>query len=365
MRWATRTELGALVRPDPPPGSLLLGAVPGEGFVPVAPAERAALRERSAATLAAAGLAADERAVLSLNADGDLAGPLLADALASLGVSAAVVGARGRMRLLAALRALRPEVWITTPTGALDFLARLYLEFNVDPLELELRHVLLVGEIETPGTAHRLADELEAQVTSLYCDPVFGAALAWGREGAWQVSDPASLGLAPLARDAWLDAAPGDADAPLAELVLRPAWGGALDGVALRTGQVVRGAPGAGLFAHTVGAHVLVRGRWLSLPSLRRALAKIDGIARLRVVLSRGERTLDALRLKVAFAREGRVENPMWARRLREAVASVTPIAFELETEGAAEEAPAEELVDERGHHLGLDRAEAARAAEG
>jgi len=365
LSWATRAELGARVGSDPAPGSLLLGPVPGEGFVALEPEARAALRERSAATLAAAGLASGERAVLSLNADADLAAPLLADALAALGVSAAVVGPRGRMRLLAALRALRPGVWITTPTGALDFLARLYLEFNVDPTELELRHILLVGEIETPGTARRLADEFEARVTGLYCDPVFGMALAWGRDDQWQLTDAASLGLAPLERDEWLAVAPGSPDAPLAELVLRPAWSGALAGTTLRTGQVVRGAPGASLFRHTVGPHVLVRGRWLSLPALRRALGAIDGIAGLRVVLSRGERTLDLLRLQVAFGRAGLVENPMWARRVREAVAAITPVAFELETEAAVEGAAEQELVDERGHHLGLDRAEAARRAGG
>jgi phenylacetate-CoA ligase len=343
----------------------MLGAIPGEGFVPVPPAGREALRERSSATLAAAGLAAGQRALLSLNGDGDLTGPLLAEALVSLGVSAAVVGPRGRMRLLAAIRALRPDVWITTPTGALDFLARLYLEFNVDPTELELRHVLLVGEIETPGTARRLADELEARVTSLYCDPVFGAALAWGGDGQWQVGDPTSLGLAPLERDEWLAVAPGAADAPLSELVLRPEWGGALAGVTLRTGQVVRGASDASLFRHTVGPHVLVRGRWLALPLLRRALGRIDGIAGLRILLSRGERTLDELRLRLAFERASLVENPIWTRRIREAVAAITPIAFELETEAASEGDVTEEIVDERGHHLGLDRAEAARAAGG
>ena len=365
MSWATRADLGSLVGSDPTPGSLMLGPVPGEGFVPVPPAVREALRERSTATLAATGLAAGQRAVLSLNGDGDLAGPLLAEALVPLGVSAAVVGPRGRMRLLAAIRALRPDVWITTPTGALDFLARLYLEVNVDPTELDLRHILLVGEIETPGTAQRLAGELEARVTSLYCDPVFGAALAWGCDGKWQVGDPASLGLAPLERDEWLAVAPGASDAPLSELVLRPDWGGALAGTTLRTGQVVRGPSGASLFRHTVGSHVLVRGRWLSLPRLRHALGAIDGIAGLRIMLSRGERTLDELRLRLTFERATLVESPIWARRIREAVAAITPIAFELETELASEDGAAEEIVDERGHHLGLDRAEVARTTGG
>jgi len=44
----------------------------------------------------------------------------------------------------------------------------------------------------------------------------------------------------------------------------------------------------------------------------------------------------------------------MW--RAREAVASTTPIAFALECERAAEGASGEEIIDGRGHHLGVDR---------
>ena len=60
------------------------------------------------------------------------------------------------MRLLAVLRALRPRVWVTTPQGALDLLARLYLEFNVDPMELDLEKIVLVGEIASAGAHRRL-----------------------------------------------------------------------------------------------------------------------------------------------------------------------------------------------------------------
>ena len=253
-------------------------------------------------------------------------------------------------------------VWITTPTGALDFLARLYLEFNVDPMELDLEHILLVGEIASPGTERRLADEFEARVSGLYCDPVFGIALAHGHEGKWQLQDPAVLGLADLERDDWLEQVPGTGGSPLAELVLRPVWSPPLADVTLRTGQVTRGGSAASLFEHTVGENVLIRGRWLSLPLVRRALAGIDGIAGWRLTASRGDGTLDKLILTLGFDRPGLVENPIWAGRAREAIAGITPIAFELETEVAAEDIAAETIVDERGHHLGLDRVAVAKA---
>ncbi len=359
MSWRTREHLGALFDGAPSAPGLLLGAVPGEGFVPVSPEARALLRTRSAETLAAAGVARGNRVLVSLNSEGDLVGASLAEALVEVGASAAVVGPRGRMRTLAAMRQLRPEVWITTPTGALDFLARLYLEFNVDPLELELGQILVVGEIPSPGTERRLEGEFEARVTGLYCDPVFGAAWAQGREGRWAIHGSGVLGLAELAKDVALV---GDASQPsgIGELVLQPDWSGPLSGTAIRTGQVRSGADSAAFFSHSVGEHLLVRGRWLSLPLLRRALAQNEGLAGHRLAISRGEGTLDKLTITLGFERASLVENPMWAARAREAIASVTPIDFELATELAAEGIAAETIADERGHHLGVDRGEVA-----
>ena len=66
-----------------------------------------------------------------------------------------------------------------------------------------------------------------------------------------------------------------------------------------------------------------------------------------------------------ALTRESLVENPMWAARAREAVASTTPVAFEIETRLAEENEPAEEVRDLRGHHLATDRAAVAGASAG
>ena len=371
MSWLTRGELAA--HASKAGGSawagLLLAAVPGEGFVPISPEARAGLRARSAATLSAAGVRAGQRVLVSLNSEGDLAGTLLADALVEVGASAAVVGPRGRMRTLAAVRALRPEVWITTPTGALDFLARLYLEFNVDPIELELARIFIVGEIPSPGTSRRLAAEFEAELSGLYCDPIVGGLWAHGRDGKWQIAEPGVLGRAARARDV-LEEASGVGPS---ELVLRPDWAGPLAGLTIRTGQVVAGAgangpgsaDGGGLFHHTIGEHLLVRGRWLSLPLLRRALAGIDGVAGFVVAVERGEGTLDKLTIRLAFERPSLVENPMWAARAREAIAAITPVEFAIETGLAEEGTPREAIDDRRGHHLAVDRRAAAVDAGG
>lgn len=375
MTWLTRSGLAAAAagsaakatRPaaGPAAGGLLLSAVPGEGFVPLSTKAREGLRARSAATLSAAGVRAGQRVLVSLNGEGDLAASLLADALVELGASAAVVGPRGRMRTLAAIRALRPEVWVTTPTGALDLLARLYLEFNVDPIELELGRILVVGEIPSPGTGRRLAAEFEAELVGLYCDPIVGGVWGQGREGRFAIAEPTVLGRAELAHDALADAG---TSAP-AELVLRPDWDGPLAGCTIRTGQVVLpagdagSADGSSLFQRTVGEHLLVRGRWLSLPLLRRALAGIDGVAGIGVEVERGEGTLDKLTIRLAFERPSLVENPMWAARAREAIAAITPVEFTVATALADEETPREAILDRRGHHLGVDRTAAAAAA--
>lgn len=362
MSWLTRGELAAhasKARGSAGAG-LLVAAVPGEGFVPISPEARAGLRARSAATLAAAGVRAGQRVLVSLNSEGDLAGTLVADALVEVGASVAVVGPRGRMRTLAAVRALRPEVWVTTPTGALDFLARLYLEFNVDPIELELGRILIVGEIPSPGTSRRLAAEFEAELSGLYCDPIVGGLWAHGRDGKWQIPEPAILARAALAEDVVAEAGAGGPS----ELVLRPDWAGPLAGQTIRTGQVVAGAgasaagtpDGGSLFQHTIGEHLLVRGRWLSLPLLRRALAGIDGIAGIVVAVERGEGTLDKLTIRLAFERPSLVENPMWAARAREAIAAITPVEFAVETGLAEEGTPREAIDDRRGHHLAVDR---------
>ncbi|MBW8483673.1 hypothetical protein [Actinomadura parmotrematis] len=349
MSWPTRATL--------PGGRSARGllAVSPEGQL-VAPVDAAAARELAAATLRAAGIGERDRVVVALNDDGEPAGSLIAQAAADVAQAAASVGPRGRMRLHTALEAVGATALVATPTGAMDFLARLHLEFLLDPLDLELRHILLVGEIASAGAGAQLAAEFEASVRELYADPVFGVPVAWRDPGEALLTPVRDgiLGLAPPAKDAPLEA---PHDAGLAEITVRHAWH---DGP-VRTGHAVRlagGETGIPAPAHTVGEHVLVKGRWLSVPKIAAALSKIDGIARWDLRISRAG-TLDTARLHVAFNRDTLVKNPMWKGRVQQALYALTPIGVEVVVEPeVAEERRPGTVTDERGHHLGRDRAQ-------
>ncbi|WP_238008338.1 hypothetical protein KZZ52_23575 [Dactylosporangium sp. AC04546] len=352
MTWLSRDTV--------PTGTGFLRLSPAADVaVPLSSADLAATVELSRETFAAAGITATDRVVVALNSDGDLAGAVLTQALTGLAGATASVGPRGRMRLLAALDAVGATALVITPTGAADLLARLHMEFLVDPLDLGLRTLILVGEITDQRTCRHLAAEFGARVIGVYVDPVFGAALAW--RDATDERNPLSpvrdglLALADLAEDAVLAAAPGKS----AELVLTPVWHSTLGDATIRTGEVVDlSADSAGIPAptHTVGDHVLIRGRWLSLPRLRAVLAKIDGIAQWTLEIRR-DGTLDVATLKVAFARPSLLKNPMWHGRVRQAVAAVTPVTIKVEVLPEVSETSAPPVIDDRrGHHLGSDR---------
>ena len=355
MSWLTRTSFPAASAAR---GLLLL---PPEGgpAVPMSAGDREAALGLASATLAAAGVGENDRVVVALGNDGDLTGALLAEAASGVAQAAASVGPRGRLRLHNAIETVGATALVTTPTGAMDFLARLHLEFLLDPLDLELRRILLVGEIPSPGTCRQLADEFEASVRELYADPFTGTPIAQRDPDAHQVLTPVRdglLGLAPPDKDVLLDA---PYDEGLAELVVTPAWHSALGDATLRTGHAVRlegGEEGVPAPSHTVGEHVLVRGRWLPVPRLAAALARIDGISRWDLRISR-EGTLDAAALHVAFTRSTLVENPMWRSRIAQALYALTPVSIDvvIEEEVTEERRPGT-VTDLRGHHLGPDR---------
>ena len=357
-RWPARGGFSAVAARSA--SGLLLVSPEADVVAPLAAADRTAAVELAASTLTAAGLGSGDRVVVALNNDGELSGALLAEAAASVADAAASVGPRGRMRLHRVLEAVRATTLITTPAGAMDFLARLHLEFLLDPLDLELRHILLVGEIASPGTYGQLAAEFDASVVELYADPFFGVPVAY-RDPAGETLTPVReglLGLAPPDKDVILDP---PYSAGLAEIVITPAWHSTLGGATLRSGQVVQlhggetGLPGP---VHTIGEHALVRGRWVSIPRIAAALARIDGISHWELRLSRAG-TLDAAALHVTFNRDTLVGNPMWRSRIAQALAALTPVAIEVvvEPEASAETLPGT-LTDLRGHHLGRDRSD-------
>jgi hypothetical protein len=355
VTFLTRGAL-AKIGGKPPQGALLFAASPAEHGVALAEAEVAAMQALSRRSLEKSGLAKNDRVLFAVSQDGSPAVGLLAQAAAALVSGVAVTSPKGRLRLLSTIRALKPNVLVTTPCGAADFLARLYMEFNVDPVELNLTKIVLVGEIASSGVRKRIAKEFEADLAELYCDPVFGAALAIRRAAGWELTDERALALGALGSDEILaEGVSGDG-----ELLLRPTWSDALGDAVVRTGQVIKGDAGdAGLFNHTVGDHVLARGQFVSLPLLRRQLALIDGIARWTLTIDRGDRTLDTLLLTVAFDRETLVTNPMWKGRIQQAVSAATQLHVDVATELLSSDAAGdkEAVIDLRGHHLGVVRA--------
>jgi hypothetical protein len=355
--WITRDSIagGATAR------GLLLVSPDSGVVVPLTDADRAAALNIAGAALSGAGVTGDDRVVVALNNDGELTGALIAQAAAEVADAAASAGPRGRIRLHRTLETLRATTLITTPTGAMDFLARLHLEFLLDPLDLELRRILLVGEIPSPGTYGQLAAEFEADVRELYVDPFFGLPVAHRApaDADLTVVRDGLLGLAAPDKDVMLDPPYPEA---VAEIVMTPTWHTSLADAALRTGHVVRATAGetaAGGIpspAHTVGDDVLIRGRWVSVPNVASALARIDGISHWDLRIAR-EGTLDAAAVHVTFNRDTLVTNPMWRSRIVQALIAVTPVAIDVvvEQQVSAEPSPGT-VTDLRGHHLGRDR---------
>lgn len=348
MRWLTRDDLGAAARSAT--GLLVVSpdaasAFPLSGTAAAGGSDDAALIR---AALAAAGVSSADRVVVAL---AEPVGGLWTSAAADVAAAAASVGPRGRLRLHHALSALGATTLVTTPTGAMDFLARLHLEFLLDPLDLGLRNIVLTGEIAAKRTLAHLAGEFGSTVTEVYTSPFSGGALAW-RTSEDEPFTPLAegvLGLAALAKDAF-----DPAEGGLAELVITPHGHPALGDAVLRTGQVSRGglAP-----AHTVGEHVLVRGVWLALPRVEKALSKIDGVSGWELAISR-QGTLDAAVLTVTFNRRSLVGNPMWKSRIQQAIQALTPISIAVEiAQEISETAMPGVVTDLRGHHLGRDRA--------
>ncbi|GAA3215596.1 hypothetical protein [Nonomuraea helvata] len=339
--WLTRDDLGA-------------AAHAATGLLLVSPDVSSAVRLEpqdhglTAQALREAGVGARDRVVVAL---AEPAGALWAAAAADVASAAADVGPRGRMRLHHALTALKATTLVITPTGAMDLLARLHLEFLLDPLDLGLRNIILTGEIASTRTMGHLAGEFESRVTEVFAGPFTGGALAW-RASEEDPLTPLADGVLRVA-SLTKDDAP-DPAAELAELIVAPPPGDAV----LRTGLVTRlGGTGIPAPAHTVGDHVLVRGVWLALPRIEKALSKIDGVAGWDLTISR-QGTLDTATLTVTFSRASLVRNPMWKSRIQQAVHALTPISINVEIAQDVSETPAPGTVNDlRGHHLGRDRA--------
>jgi len=282
---------------------------------------------------------------VALNNDAELSGALLAEAASEVAAAAAAPGPRGRMRLLKVVEAVRASVLVATPTGAADFLARLHLEFLVDPLDLGLRLLVLTGEITDAAAYRHLAAEFGAEVVELFTDPVTSVPVAYRRPTETDLLTPTRPGLVhPLD----VDAGP----AACVEIGVAFPWHSGLDGIGVRTGLLTCTGEGVGAPRHTYGDRLIVRGRWLSMTGLATALRGVDGISGWELRVSR-RGTLDAAVLTITFARASLVGNRMWRARITQAVAALTPVTVEVAIgDEVREDSTPPSLVDERGQHL-------------
>ncbi|WP_415977165.1 hypothetical protein [Rhodococcus sp. 077-4] len=343
-----RAELPKLVaKPSAAKGLLLVDPAGATAF-PLASAERDEAARLASETLISAGIKSSDRVVVALNNDGDLTGALIARAVADIAEAAASTGPRGRMRTLRVLEAVRANVLISTPSGAADFLARMHMEFLVDPLDLELRLLILTGEIADAKTVAHLAKEFGATVVELFLDPISGIPVAHrqpAKETELTVVREGELGLV----DSEVTAADGSA---LSEIAVHHSWHPALTHTAVRTGYLT--APGDTISApvHTTGDRILVRGGWLSITALTKALRAIDGISQWTFRVTH-EGTLDVATLSVSFNRASLVANGMWKSRIAQSLTALTPVRIDVEVDPTVREETAEpRILDVRGHHI-------------
>lgn len=351
MQWQTRRDLLAN-RPSSPAGSILFAGDPAEEAIGLGREDWDAAEAVAREALKGCQLGPHDRVLIAMEQPAAPSVALLARAAAPLVQTVGMTGVRCRMRLLSAIRSLKPNVLIITPCGAADFLARLYMEFNVDPVELGIERIIIGGEVATDGLRKRLGREFEAELSELYFDPFFGLPLAWRSGGAWEAAG-GTVALAATDRDEILSENLA-ADVADTEIVVRPHFCAALKDCVLRTGTMrAPSKSDAGLFDRTFGEHVLLRGRWLSLNALRKQLSLIEGVSAWTLEIDRGDRTLDAATLKIGFNRETLVKNPMWASRVNQAVAAACPVSVVVETSFAGEidGKPRGTIVDLRGQH--------------
>jgi len=314
---------------------------------PLSAEDRAAAVALTAKTLTDAGVKATDRVVVSLNNDGELGGTLVAEAAAEVAAAAASIGPRGRMRLLRTVENMRANVLVGTATGVADFLARLHLEFLVEPLDLELRLILLTGEIADPKKIEHLGREFGAQTVELFTDPLSGIPIAHKTQSA--------TALTPTHGDLLELATPPEtsANGELAEIVVRYPWHSSLAHIGVRTGYLSsRDGESLTMPTHTHGDLLLIRGRWISFSALTKALRGIDGIAHWELRVAR-QGTLDSATIFVSFNRESLLKNGMWHARIEQAISAMTPISIQVEIDPHVREDSAPPSIrDERGHHL-------------
>lgn len=330
-----RTDLARLLDPRTVGGMLRMSSF--DCVVPLTNDDQRAVASITASALSSLGLGRHDRVVVAASSD---AAPL-AEAASLVSEAVAHVEPQGRVRLLRTLHLLGATVLAMTPCGAEHLVERAHdLGYQLEGLGVRL--LLSIGEIPSEGSLDRLAEAFGAEVAEVHIDPVTGAAVAsTPRGGSTQVHVGAQFSLEPL-----------DASGAC-EVVVAPSWTSALYDRPIRTGMVTRTPDGPP--RHTIGSHVLVRGRWVPLHLFDEVLRLHPEVLSWRLRVSRPG-LLDHAVLEIVCQSPEQATGAAVHDRLARSAASITPVALDVKLLGpAAGEFPSL-LDDARGQHLALER---------
>lgn len=331
-----RTDVAGLLDPREVDGLLRMSSF--DCVVPLTPDDQRAVASITASALSSLGLNRSDRVVVAASSD---AAPL-AEAASLVSSAVAHVEPQGRVRLLRTMHLLGCTVLAMTPCGAEHLVERaLDLGYALDRFGIRL--LLAIGEIPSEGALDRLAAAFGADVAEVHIDPATGAAVASTPRGErTQVHVGAQYSLEPLG------------DTGCYEIVVAPSWTSALYDQPVRTGMVTTSLDGPP--RHTIGSHVLVRGRWVPMHLFDEVLRAHPEVISWRLRVSRPG-LLDHAVVEIVCDNAEHATGAAVHDRLSRSAASITPIAFDVILRGPATGEFPSMLDDSRGHHLGLDRA--------
>ena len=330
-----RMDLGSILDPRTVGGLLRMSSF--DCVVPMTADDQRAVASITASALSSLGLGRNDRVVVAASSD---AAPI-AEAASLVSSAVAHVEPQGRVRLLRTLHLLGATVLAMTPCGAEHLVERgRDLGYHLD--RLGIRMLLSIGEIPSEGSLDRLAEAFGAEVAEVHIDPVTGAAVATTPRGErTQVHVGAQYSLVPL----------GETGAY--ELVVAPSWISALYDRPVRTGLVTRNVDGPP--RHTVGSHVLVRGRWMPLHLFDEVLRAHPEVVSWRLRVSRPG-LLDHAVLEITCDTADHATGAAVHDRLARAAASITPVGVDVTLRGPAAGEHPSPLDDARGQHLAISR---------
>lgn len=309
-------------------------------FVPVDRAGMAVMRDITAETLGSAGLRQRDRAVIALNMEGACVGANWAESVSQVALLSVAAPVHRPLRIADTIDAISADVLITNATTAWR-MARAIRWTGRDPADLQLRLLVLTGEIVRRSDLNRLGTTFHANVVETWSDPLFGVALAVGEAGPdysrFTVVRPGILDTTPVT------AAPGSpVRFPVREWTFVPTWCDRLNGYAVRTG--IAGPPSRRRALEqrwTIGNNLLVRGRWLDLQVLNQ-MACNAGFAIWSLEVTRGLNSDRATVLLPAINDTRSMAQQLASLPIRIDIRTLPPPAV-----------PTRRVIDRRRQHLG------------